>query len=202
MAAKKKRKAKKSGNDRFFPVIVSMIGVLLICGILYGNLIAEKTERAIYPEKYEELVSRYASQFSVPETLVYAVIKTESGFDPEARSNVGAVGLMQLMPATYEWVCWRLGEEMTENGRADPETNIRCGTYLLSYFYSEFSDWDLAVAAYNAGDRRVKEWLGDPTLSENGKLKDIPFPETKKYLNKIKNAWEAYERLSTDTKTK
>lgn len=202
MPTKKKRKAKRNGGGKLVPLVVILIGVLLILGILYGRKLTEKAEQLVYPTEYEEIVSRYAAEFEVPENLVFAVIRSESGFDPEAESNAGAVGLMQLMPASYEWVCWRLGEETTENGRTDPETNIRCGTYLLSYFHSEFSDWELAIAAYNAGDGRVKNWLNDPEISENGKLKNIPFPETKNYLNKVKNAWEAYDRLSGESNTK
>lgn len=202
MPAKKKRKSKRSKRGKAVPFLLILIGVLLIAGILFGRNLTEKAEEIVYPTKYEEIVSRYASEYGVPDNLIFAVIRSESGFDPEAKSSVGAVGLMQLMPASYEWVSWRLGEETTEIGRSDPEINIRCGTYLLSYFYSEFSDWDLAIAAYNAGDGRVKNWLNDPEISDNGKLTDIPFPETKNYLNKVKNAWEAYDRLSGESNTK
>lgn len=202
MLTVKKRKAKRKGGGRLVPFVVILIGFLLIIGILYGRKLTEKAEQLIYPTDYADIVSRYAAEYGVPENLVFAVIRSESGFDPEAESNAGAVGLMQLMPASYEWVCLKLGEEMSENGRTDPDTNIRCGTYLLSYFYAEFSDWDLAIAAFNAGDGRVKNWLNDPEISENGKLTDIPFPETKNYLNKVKNAWEAYDRLSGEFNTK
>ncbi len=195
MAVRKAGKKKKKSRSAF-PVVLILAAVLVIFGIVIAGRFSDGAERLVYPTGYEEYVSRYAAKFSVPESVVYAVILTESKFDPDARSGAGAVGLMQLMPATYEWCSWRLGEETVENGRNDPETNIRCGTYLLSYLYSEFGDWDTVAAAFNAGDSRVKEWLEDPEISENGRLVRIPYPETENYVKKIRKAAEAYERLA------
>ena len=139
----------------------------------------------------------YAEQYGVPETVVYAVIKTESNFDSGAVSSAGAVGLMQMMPETFEWLTDEILFDHLESGMLyDPETNIKYGTYLLSRFYDRYGDWELVFAAYNGGVGNVDEWLEDPEYADgDGGLKKIPFKETRQYVKKVTDAWDMYERL-------
>ena len=129
-------------------------------------------------------IARHASdEFSVPLSLVLAVIRTESDFRAEARSEAGAIGLMQLMPDTFLYLAREhLFEEHTAEDLYLPTDNIRYGTYYLSYLHGRFGSWSVAVAAYNAGEGRVAAWLEDPRYGENGVLVSIPFAETKAYL--------------------
>ncbi len=167
--------------------------------------------------EYADLADQYAKEYDVPLAVVYAVIETESHFDVEAQSGVGACGLMQLMPDTYEWIRGQLGEadaasassENTGSGQAenraakgifDPETNIRYGTYYLSYLYGRFSNWETTYAGYNAGPNIVQKWLGDTAYSPDGiVLENIPYTETANYVVKVGAARERYEELF-DTK--
>jgi len=114
----------------------------------------------------QELIHSYASTYRLDEDLVYAVIKAESDFNPNAVSNKGARGLMQLMPGT--------AAEMGVTNIFDPAQNIAGGTQYLAKMMDLFHDRSLAVAAYNAGPEAVKQYNGIP-----------PYDETKEYVKKV-----------------
>ncbi len=145
-------------------------------------------------QKYHDLIEKYSQQYEVPITLVYAVIECESGFREDAKSRVGACGLMQLMPVTYSDIRKWLGLDYTDEQIMDPEVNIQCGTYYLSRMYRMFDDWELAVAAYNAGPGNVQKWLKNEDYTEDGKLVYIPFSETSAHVQKVVKAWEKYDK--------
>ena len=148
--------------------------------------------RLVYPRKYAATVEDAAMRFSVPTALLYAVIHTESGFNPDAVSEDGAEGLMQIMPATYR----QLREEMPGYASlalgSKAEENIYCGAYYLSLLYARFGNWDAAIAAYNAGPGTVEEWLKESGTSF---LEHIPYSETERYLLRVKTAAGEYRRL-------
>ena len=185
------------------PIRATVIILLAVAAIGIGFLadfIITCFEKDAYPREYAEYVDVYAEAYGVPETLIYAVIRTESSFDSGAVSSAGAIGLMQMMPVTFEWLTDEILFEHLEGGMLyDPETNIKYGTYLLSRFYDRYGDWDLALAAYNGGPGNVDEWLEDPAYADGeGGLKKIPFRETRQYVKKINDARATYERLYGD----
>jgi soluble lytic murein transglycosylase len=100
------------------------------------------------------------------------------------------MGLMQLLPDTFTWIRdEKLGENIDQEAILDATTNIRYGTYYLAYLLERFDDLHIALAAYNAGEGRVAEWLeDDPTLDR------IPFPETRSYVDKVLRAYARYEK--------
>ena len=152
-----------------------------------------------YKQEYSERVTEYADKYDVDEALVYAVIRTESGFREDVKSSAGAVGLMQIMPDTFKWL------QEKESGSVkygadkltDPEINIRYGTYYLSYLLSHYNgNEELAIAAYNAGMTNVDKWLKDERYSEDGEsLKKIPYKETAKYVKRVTKTKGVYETL-------
>lgn len=177
-----------------------VVTVILVISLLFGflfDLASSGVERLRYPRKYREYVETYAARFDVPDTVLYAVMRTESGFDSAAESSAGAVGLMQLMPDTFRWLTQDILHEYLEDGmRYDPETSIRYGACLLSRYYLRFGRWDLAFAAYNAGESRVDGWLSDETLADGtGGLRKIPYRETRRYVSKVQKAVGVYEKL-------
>ena len=92
---------------------VSVISLLLVIAFLLAllyNLLFETVEEAAHPVKYHEYVEKYAAMYEIPEEIVFAVIYCESGFDASAVSHAGAVGLMQVMPDTYKWLCSKTGD--------------------------------------------------------------------------------------------
>lgn len=131
----------------------------------------------ITPTKYANFVEKYSNLYGVDENLVYAVIRCESRFNPNAKSKKGAVGLMQLMPSTASWCAKILGEEYSEDMLYNPEYNIKIGSYYLSYLFTVFLDEQQVIMAYNAGEGNVKKWL-----QGNGEV----FPETSTYLKRVK----------------
>ena len=175
--------------------------LLLLSSLLYlihtiDQLSAKRRESAVFP-----LVSAASAEFDVPVAMILAVIRTESNFQSKAISRAGAVGLMQLMPSTFEWLTDDILREYLGIGMLyDPETNIKYGTYYLSRLYNRFGDWDTAIAAYNGGEGNVSEWLNDKRYSDDGiKLKTDKIPdsysETKNYVKKVNKALEKYKKL-------
>ena len=199
------RTTRKKTNYGLIVLIVLVVSILF--GFLF-DIALMAVEKRIYqkPEEYVPFVEQYAEEFGVPVDLVYAVIKTESGFDSSAVSGKGAIGLMQMMPATFEWLTDDILREYLGIGMLyDPETNIKYGTYYLSRLYSRFGDWDTALAAYNGGEGNVSEWLRDKKYSDDGiKLKTdkIPdeFSETKNYVKKVNKALKKYKELYNSEK--
>lgn len=143
-----------------------------------------------FPQPYERTVK----ESGLDPYLVYAVIKAESGFDEDAISRSGAVGLMQLRPATAQFICERSGIEYEREKLSDGEYNIRLGCLYLKYLLEKFPVRETALAAYNAGEGTVSDWLSDASLSKDGlNLIRVPYPETRGYLKKIKNFRKIYE---------
>ena len=181
--------------------VTRSIAIILILAISIGagfiiDSICDGIDRKTHPLKYTEYFEKYSEQYSVPKEIVYATIKTESGFKSNAVSSAGAVGLMQLMPETFLWLCEKNREELEAGMLYDPETNIRYGTYYISYLYTQFGLWETVYAAYNCGPGRVKEWQeNEKYADENGILIDIPIKETKNYVKKMTDAVRTYRNL-------
>lgn len=178
-------------------LVIAILAVVAIGIGFLADFIITCFEKNAYPREYSEYVEAYAEQYGVPETLIFAVIRTESSFDSGAVSSAGAVGLMQMLPETFEWLTDEILFDHLESGMLyDPETNIKYGTYLLSRYYDRYGDWRLVFAAYNGGPGNLDKWLEDPEYSDGeGGLKKIPFRETRNYVKKVTDAWDMYERL-------
>jgi soluble lytic murein transglycosylase-like protein len=124
-------------------------------------------------EPFRDEVRRAASDHGVDEALVRAIMHAESWFEPEAVSHAGAMGLMQLMPATQR----RFGVA----DPFDPRENIGAGVALLAELLRRYGDLELAVAAYNAGETAVDEHGGVP-----------PFDETREYVRRVRILFGRY----------
>lgn len=178
-------------------VVIAVILVLAVALAFAWRYGQKALERTMYPLKYEDIVYRCAEEYELPPSLILAVIHTESKFDPEAQSAVGAKGLMQLMDSTYEWVQKSLTDAPQPLEKIyEPEANIRCGCRLLQYLLQRFDNVETALAAYNAGAGRVSKWLGDAAYSDDGvTLKTIPLTETRQYVERVLKAKEAYQTI-------
>lgn len=192
------RSRKESMGKTYTVAILAVIVFAVAFGFLLDFIIT-KVEYATYkkPEEYQAYVSEYAKEYDVPEHIIYAVIKAESGFDPEARSGAGALGLMQLMPVTFEDLTDNhLREYLDSSKLYDPKVNIRYGVYYLSYLYRMFGNWDVVFAAYNGGLGNVREWLEDKQYSSDGRtLENIPIKETRNYVSRVNKNLEKYNEL-------
>ena len=171
--------------------VVAVIAFVLIGG--WGWV-----ERSwIYPYDYRSYIETSAESRRTDPFLVAAVIKHESKFEPRARSDGGALGLMQLMPATAEWIARQLGEPFTEEYLYDPALNIRYGVWYLAELEREFGGNDiLALAAYNAGRGNVRDWMERFHWTEQfDEIEAIPYPETRFYVRRVLEDREQYKRL-------
>lgn len=179
-------------------ILLGLALILLSAALLlaFWPGLGEWAAGLLYPRQYREVVRQEAGEFELPEALVYAVIRAESGFDQKARSRAGAMGLMQLTEETFRWMA---GEHPPENGGGDPydpQDNIHCGCALLRRLLDHYGVPETALAAYNAGIGNVDRWLLDRTLSQDGKtLQTIPYPETAAYVKKVSKGWQIYQRL-------
>lgn len=175
---------KKLTNMKIIKKSLKMLSSLtiLILSVILIKLVSDYT----LPIEYSNLIQKYSIEYGVKEELIYSVINAESRFRETATSNKNAMGLMQILPDTGLWLAENLGlENITENDLYNPETNIKLGTYYLSYLLERFENEKNALASYNAGATNVARWLENEDYSENGNLYNIPFNETSKYVKKI-----------------
>ena len=138
--------------------------------------------------RYAPIAERMAHEFDVDPNLVLAVIGAESAGRPRARSRRGAIGLMQVMPATAAQLARELDmPPLTEKDLEDPETNVRLGTYYLSKLDKRFEgDRMLALAGYNAGPARVGEWQREhPQLSGHALIEKAAYAETRGFVRAV-----------------
>lgn len=187
------------GKKKIIIAVVCIIVASVAIGFIY-DAVMNRAEAKDYPREYSEYVEKWAKEYGVPEYIVYSVIKAESDFDPNTVSSADAVGLMQIRAAessnTFEYIAGMVGDKYDPSLHFDPNTNIKYGTYYLSYLYSRFDNWSTVFAAYNGGEGNVSKWLKDPTCSLDGKtLYRIPFTETKVYVKKVNDYCKAYRRL-------
>lgn len=192
-----KNKSKSGAVAAVITIVILLIAIgVFACNYAYKD---NNYVKGVYPREYSEYVETASKKFDVPEPLIYAVIRTESGFDPNAGSGVGALGLMQIMPDTFEWLQGIYPEEAPEMSKEqlyDPETNIMYGTFFLSWLLDRYEEESSAVAAYNAGFGAVDNWLNDSSICPDGvNLKNIPYGETANYVVKVEDAKTEYIAL-------
>ena len=172
--------------------LVLALGVLLL---RYGY---KRYYSAVYPLRFTDEVTAASEEFDVDPSLIYAVIHTESSFQPQVTSSAGAKGLMQLTDSTLEWALNRAGEKgkYTAEDLYDPQVNIHYGVYVITLLGEQFENTETILAAYNAGIGRVGEWLKDTAYSADGiHLDAIPYPETAEYIKRVQNARKQYQEL-------
>ncbi len=174
--------------------IVAVAACLLALAVLFGGIagidrhLRQRREDAVY-----DTVLTAAAAYHVSPAMILAVISTESDFRADALSPVGAMGLMQLMPETFAFLRdEKLKEALADDAVWDVAVNIRYGTFYLSYLFERFGAWETALAAYNAGEGRVAEWLNDPLLSDGNTLLTIPYEETENYVAVTLSAYRTY----------
>ena len=173
-------------------IAFALLVLLAVCAAFGCRTLLQKKKK----KKYIDVVEKYAAEYDVPENLIYAVIRTESTFRPAASSDVGALGLMQIMPETLEWLNMRMGTTTDFASLTEPDVAVRYGTYFLHLLLTEFGETDTALAAYHAGMGRVKQWLADEKYSADGRTIDrIPFRDTAHYVRKVERAVSMYENL-------
>ena len=172
-------------------------GAVALAALVGVFLYVEQTEpswyvRLRYPLEYEHIVRGHAEQYDLDAALLAAVIYRESEFDADARSSSGAIGLMQLLPDTAEGIAQLTGgSRFVVDDLYDPEINVRYGSFYLRRLLRKYGDERLALAAYNAGQANVDAWIAEGR-------EEIPFPETREFVENVLEARELYARAYAD----
>lgn len=169
--------------------ILAAVAVLVVAGI--GAWVVESEPgfylRARYPLEYEHIIRGHAANYELDPALLAAVVYAESRFDPSARSEAGAVGLMQLLPETAKGIALRTGgDRFVVTDLLDPELNVRYGSWYLDHLRDRYGETRLALAAYHAGQGNVDAWL-----DHDGR---IEFPETRSYVGEVSRLRGVYAK--------
>ena len=191
------------GCGCFHGILSLILSLVIIAAVVLT--VREAFYQYTYPVKYASYVEDASAELGVPETLIYATIQVESHFDPEARSEVGARGLMQITEETFEWLRTKEtfgSPNLTFADLDKPDIAINYGTYFLKLLLEEFDgDVPTAMAAYHAGRGSVHSWLEQAKYSSNGQtLDEIPKDDTAFYVQKIQRAMGVYEKRLKEQK--
>ncbi len=188
--------------------VFAVLFISLVALLFYSN---DWLGRWIYPIQYQKEIRLASSQSKLDPFLVSAIIRVESNFKSDKISSKGAVGLMQLMPNTAEWILNVTGSsEDISNRMTTPDVNIQVGTWYISSLQKQFEQRiskmelkedriALVAAAYNAGPGNVSRWLENGTWDGSfAELAYVPFGETRHYVQRIIYYYKKHERYYSD----
>ena len=174
-------------------ILVSALVLLAAAGGAFAYIQSDPDwyVRLRYPLDYEDIVTGHAKNYDLDPALLAAVIYRESKFDAQARSPSGAIGLMQLLPDTAKGIALHTGGSQFKVADLwNPEINVRYGAFYLRRLLNKYGNVHLALAAYNAGQANVDEWIAED--------KGIEFPETRQYVDEVLELREVYARSYKD----
>jgi soluble lytic murein transglycosylase len=165
---------------------------------------SERTKEVIdfdqrFPMPLRDIVVRRAGEIKLDPAYVYGLIRQESRFIMDARSHVGASGLMQVMPATAKWTAKKIGmSSFTPDQITDKEVNVAIGTGYLKLVLDDFEgSMPMAAAAYNAGPSRPRNWRNGPVMEAAIWAENVPFQETRDYVKKVLSNTTNYAAILT-----
>lgn len=170
--------------------------VFIILGALGRYMIIRST----YPVKFQPLVIAASHEFGIKPALLASVMLVESGCNPKAVSEKGAIGLTQIMPDTGKWIAKKLKlSSYSDLSLNDPATNLRISAWYLSFLLQRYDqNQRTAIAAYHAGQHRVDGWLADQKNLYT--LTNIPILETDLYVKRVQEAYPYYVAFYSSVK--
>jgi soluble lytic murein transglycosylase len=164
---------------------VMFVGVLAALVYAQNPATPDFFQRLRYPLEYQDIVRGHARNYDLDPALLAAVIYQESKFEADAKSESGAIGLMQLLPSTAHGIAIHTGgSRFRTSDLYDPEINVRYGSFYLRRLLNKYDDERTALAAYNAGQRNVDEWRAAG--------KGIAFAETRAYVEHVQELKRIY----------
>jgi soluble lytic murein transglycosylase len=183
--------------------VVLVVGVVALAAVVAsavtGRLVVPALSDRIYPIEYVDEIATVAEKYDLDPYLVAAVARTESGFDPDARSHAGAVGLMQLLPKTAEWRTGLDSWKGPDNpALTNPQDSLELGACYLSFLQRTMDDPIAAIAAYNAGQNAVRGWMKEAGGADSFGIDDIPYPETQEFVRRVEHYRALYQKVHRD----
>lgn len=188
-----------------FRLLRRLVVLVCIAAVLLTALppLAREADRLLYPRKYSRQVEQWAAEYELDPLLVYAFIRTESGFDPAATSSVEARGLMQMTEETFIWLRSKIApdEGLLFANLYDPETSIRFGCYYLHLCMERYNgDVATVAAAYHSGWGTVDALLQMEEHSADGEtLQGFPYNQMNHYVKKITSCYARYQRIYAES---
>jgi soluble lytic murein transglycosylase len=175
--------------------LLALAGIVVVAGGIFAWAETSKPgwyAKLRYPLEYEQILAGHAQNYDLDPALLAAVVYRESRFDPDAVSESGAVGLMQLLPETAKGIAqYTGGTEFRLSDLHDPEINVRYGSFYLRRLLDKYGgDVSLALAAYHAGQGNVDEWIA--------RGEGIAFAETREYVDDVLELRGVYRRAYAD----
>lgn len=174
-----------------------IVAALVIPAVIYGAVMAANWwQHYIFPLKYTNLIADSAERHKVDPYLITAIIYEESRFRSESESRAGALGLMQIMPETAVWISQQRQQQLSSDSLRRPKENIAMGTWYFDWLRQKYGSENLALAAYNSGDRNLDRWLSESEgMSETAVIRSIPFKETREFVYKVQASRRRYKEL-------
>lgn len=198
-AAREKLHRRKQQRRRQLVLRLAALCLAVVLTVCAVPPLCNRAEQLLYPRKYEQLVEKWAAAYELDPLLVYAFIRTESGFDPQATSSVDARGLMQMTEETFIWLRSKIApdEGLTFDDLYDPDVSIRFGCYYIHLCMERYGgDVATAAAAYHSGWATVDNLLRMEEHSTDGQtLKGFPYNQMHHYVEKITASYAVYTRL-------
>ena len=182
-------------------VLIFLIILGLSVGFGFGfDAVCTAVERHQHPRpaSLATAIEENAREFGIPEAVLWATVKAGSEFASNKVAESGEIGLMQLTPAQFSFICTELleGDAQDTGLLYEPETNLRAGSAWLSYLFGKYGVWEHVFVAYHYGTEATDAWLADPThLSARGELLAFPTRECEDYAKRTAEAVETYNQL-------
>jgi soluble lytic murein transglycosylase len=193
----KGRRGRARAQRRRLGLLAIVIGLAAVALLSLKPWADKAVQELKLPLRHEDVIRQQANDKNLDPSLIAGVIYVESRFRDQT-SHAGAKGLMQLMPATADYIARKSGgTRFVQGDLADPQINIAYGSWYLRYLLQRYHGNEaLALAAYNAGEGKVDEWWRE--AADRGErfaiAKHIPFAETREYVSKVLDARRAYRR--------
>ncbi len=168
-----------------------LLAIIILISAAYG-IIAYQTSRTQI--NYQEEITKYADVHNIDPLLAASIVKVESGYDNDAKSKQGALGLMQLLDETARHSAEVIGEDYYPEKLHDIDYNLNLGIAYYDYLYRYYNNDKLALAAYNGGVGNVDKWIEEGILDKNDPdISNIPFEETRQYVTKVMANYAVYK---------
>ena len=186
-------------NARSFAIIAAILVLSIGFGFAFDG-IATAIEKKQYPlsPRYANDIQKVSKEYGIPEVILWAIVRTESGFSSNLEGEDGGIGLMQLTPDAFAMIQTDILKEAPQDAGLlyDPVKNLTCGAAYLSFLYQRYGVWDTVFAAFDAGTDTVDAWLANPDyVSSLGTLQNIPNAKTARFVRDVNEAREFYIKL-------
>jgi soluble lytic murein transglycosylase len=199
MRTARRRRRRRRLLRLVIPLAVLVAIIVVAVGSITGWVVIPGLSGKVYPIHYEKEIAAVAEKYDVDPYLLAAVARTESGFDPDAKSHAGAVGLMQFLPNTAEFVTGLDSWKGPKNpALRDPQDSLELGACYLAYLLRRFDDQTAALAGYNAGPNAVAGWIEKAGGADSFTAEDIRYPETREFVRRVVRSQALYEKAHPD----